>query len=85
MPMDLVLFQSAMHNICRIVRVLRRPSGHLLLLGMGGTGRQSSVHLAAFLCDMTIFQIEMTHRYGHTEFREGLIHEDCIQITRIFF
>ena len=69
--MDLVLFRDAVLHVCRIVRVLRRPRGNLLLLGIGGSGRQSLVRLATFLGDMVIFQIEIGRRYDHAEFREG--------------
>lgn len=69
--MDLVIFRDAMLNICRIVRVIRRPRGHLLLLGIGGSGRQSLVRLAAFICDIVLIQIEIGRRYGHAEFKEG--------------
>jgi dynein heavy chain len=70
--MDLVMFRDAILNICRIIRVLRRPRGNLLLLGIGGSGRQSLVRLAAFICDIVIFQIEIGRRYGHAEFKEGI-------------
>lgn len=69
--MDLVLFHHAILHICRIIRVLKRPRGNLLLLGIGGSGRQSLVRLAAFICDIIIFQIEITRRYTHAEFKEG--------------
>ncbi|CAF0762898.1 unnamed protein product [Adineta steineri] len=72
LSMDLVMFHDAILNICRIVRILRRPRGHLLLLGIGGSGRQSLVRLAAFICDIVLFQIEIGRRYGHTEFKEDL-------------
>lgn len=65
------MFHDAILNICRIIRVLKRPRGNLLLLGIGGSGRQSLVRLAAFICDIVIFQIEITRRYGHGEFKEG--------------
>ncbi|CAF3412182.1 unnamed protein product [Rotaria sp. Silwood1] len=70
--MDLVMFRDAILNICRIIRVLRRPRGNLLLLGIGGSGRQSLVRLAAFICDIVIFQIEIGRRYGYGEFKEDL-------------
>ena len=73
LAMDLVMFHDALLNICRIVRVLRRPRGNLLLLGIGGSGRQSLVRLAAFICEIVIFQIEIGRRYGHGEFKEGMI------------
>jgi dynein heavy chain len=73
LSMDLVMFHDAILYICRIIRVLRRPRGNLLLLGIGGSGRQSLVRLAAFICDIFIFQIEISRRYGHAEFKEGLL------------
>lgn len=69
--MDLVMFRDAVLHVCRIVRVLRRARGNVLLLGIGGSGRQSLVRLAAFVCEIVVFQIEIGRRYGHAEFREG--------------
>jgi dynein heavy chain len=84
LTMDLVMFDDAVLNICRILRVLRRPRGNLLLLGIGGSGRQSLVRLGAFLSDMIIFQIEITRKYGHTEFKEGFLKE-FDGLEKIFF
>ena len=65
------MFPDAVFNICRIVRVIRRARGNLLLLGTAGSGRQSSIRLAAFLTEMIIFQIDIGRHFGQSEFREG--------------
>ncbi|CAL1538804.1 unnamed protein product [Lymnaea stagnalis] len=70
--MDLVLFRDAIEHISKIVRVIRQPRGNMLLIGIGGSGRQSLTRLASFLCDYTVFQIEVSKIYRKQEFRDDL-------------
>jgi dynein heavy chain, axonemal len=71
-PMDIVLFRDAIEHVCRIVRVIRQPKGNMLLIGIGGSGRQSLSKLASFICLYSVFQIELGKNYKRSEFREDL-------------
>ena len=71
-PMDLVLFRDAILHVTRIVRVIRQPRGNMLLIGIGGSGRQSLAKLSSFICDYSVFKIEIAKNYRRGEFREDL-------------
>ena len=55
--MNLAMFLFAVEHVSRICRVLSQPGGNMLLVGLGGSGRQSLARLAAFICGMEVFQV----------------------------
>jgi dynein heavy chain len=69
-PMKLIMFIDAVEHLSRICRIIRQ--GNALLLGVGGSGRQSLARLAAFMEEYEIFLIEMSKNYGIHEWREDL-------------
>ncbi|GMH84222.1 hypothetical protein TrST_g13493, partial [Triparma strigata] len=70
--MDLVLFKDAMCHIARIVRIVLNEGGHALLVGVGGSGKQSLSRLAAFICQYTVIQIVISGSYGINDLKEDL-------------
>eukprot|EP00796_Vickermania_ingenoplastis_P003819 gene3823-2705_t len=62
--LNLVLFEAALKNVCRISRALSLPRGNLLLVGVGGSGKQSLARLAAFVNNQDYATLVISKGFG---------------------
>ena len=70
--MNLVLFEDAIQHILRINRILESPRGNALLVGVGGSGKQSLSRLAAFISSLEVYQITLRKGYGIPDLKVDL-------------
>lgn len=85
-PMNLVLFPQAAEHVARVARVLGTTAGHSMLVGVGGSGKQSLARLAAHAAGCDVFQIAITAGYGVTEFKTDLLalyHRCVVKSARV--
>jgi len=69
---ELVLFDAALEHLCRIARLLASDRGSALLVGVGGSGKQSLTRLAAQLAGATPVQITITKQYNQAALFEDI-------------
>ncbi|XP_026763473.2 dynein axonemal heavy chain 12 [Galleria mellonella] len=70
--MTIVLFDYALEHLSKICRLLSMPSGNALLVGVGGSGRQSLTRLASTILGQQVFQPEITKSYSVKDWHDDI-------------
>jgi len=66
-------FVQAMEHVTRIARIIDLPRGNAMLVGVGGSGKQSLARLASYICGYDVFQISVSSTYGLADFKANLL------------
>ena len=61
-----------MEHVCRIIRILNLPGGNCLLVGVGGSGKQSLSKLATFILGFDVDQLVVNQSFGVNDLRNVL-------------
>jgi dynein heavy chain len=86
--MNLVLFDQAMEHICRIARIIDLPVGNALLVGVGGSGKQSLAKLSSYILSYDVVRIIVTSNYSMNDLKtdiQGMYLKAGVQGAQILF
>ena len=86
--MNIIMFDDAMKHLMRISRCLGMQKGCILLVGVGGSGKQSLTKLASYCSGFQTFQITISKTYNMNSLFDDirLMYKACGQLgTKMTF
>lgn len=70
--MSVLLFDYLLQHMARVSRIIAKPFGNGLLIGLGGNGRKTIAKLATYINDCHSFNIHLHGSYGTPEWLDDL-------------
>jgi dynein heavy chain len=71
-PMPLVLFDECLSHVTKVHRIIRFQKGCAMLVGYGGSGKQSVTKLATYVAGYKVWTINLVRNYKEADFRADL-------------
>eukprot|EP01051_Picozoa_sp_SAG22_P003707 SAG22_NODE_184_length_15968_cov_39.081858_1_plen_195_part_00 len=66
------VFNSVLEHVLRIDRIIKQPSGHMMLAGASGAGKTILSRFVSWMNNVTVFTLKVHRNYGVEEFDEDL-------------
>jgi len=70
--MNVLLFDYFLQHLARVSRIIAKPNGNGLLIGLGGNGRKTIAKIATFINECQPYRIELRKNYGTMEWLDDL-------------
>lgn len=67
-----MLFIDALKHLLKVIRIIRQQRSSALLVGVGGSGKQSLTRMSAFIQRMEYKQIELVKNYAEKDLKEDI-------------
>lgn len=78
----MVLFNMALEHLTRISRVLKMDTGHILLIGVAGSGKALMTKLAAFTAGMISYRKLIFNNFSRNVFPQACFF--VVQVVKCF-
>jgi len=71
-PLSIFMFQFSMEHVLRICRILKLTDSHMLLVGLGGSGKMALCQLACYIMNIDAYTIEIKKNFSLDDWKDEL-------------